>query len=214
MNLFVFTNAVNNIFRQRKRYMIFGILILLASMFSVFILSIVTPVRMYAEDMRNQSAGIILDAEDEAQYDMIREANQLYSTFSLMQAGILVVSGVALAYVSSMVINERLYDAGVLYAIGLDKFRVFISFLTEILVFCAAVIGLGSVTGYVSAYVFLRSCVSAGRLGVEIMTYFGLGVSTFLIVAVVAFLLILLPVVQLSSRIAKSSPVSLLKERK
>lgn len=214
MNLFVFANAVKNIFRQRKRYMIFGILILLASMFSVFILSIVTPVRMYAEDMRNQSAGIILDAEDEAQYDMIREANQLYSTFSLMQAGILVVSGVALAYVSSMVINERLYDAGVLYAIGLDKFRVFISFLTEILVFCAAVIGLGSVTGYVSAYVFLRSCVSAGRLGAEIMTYFGLGVSTFLIVAVVAFLLILLPVVQLSSRIAKSSPVSLLKERK
>lgn len=214
MNLFVFANAVKNIFRQRKRYMIFGILILLASMFSVFILSIVTPVRMYAEDMRNQSAGIILDAEDEAQYDMIREANQLYSTFSLMQAGILVVSGVALAYVSSMVINERLYDAGVLYAIGLDKFRIFISFLTEILVFCAAVITVGSVTGYVSAYAFLRSYVSSGRLGAEIMHYFGLGISTFLIVAAVSFLLILLPVAQLSSRIAKSSPVSLLKERK
>jgi len=214
MNTFLFSNAVRNIGRQRKRYAVFGILIFLAAVSSVFILSVVAPARMYAEDLRNRTAGIILTEEDEAQYNMTREANRLNSTFSLMQAGILVVSGVALGYVSSMVINERLFDAGVLCAIGLSKRQIFFSFLWEILVFCAAVIGTASVIGYTSAYVFLRSYVSTGRLGGEIMDYFGTGGVTFVIVAAVAFLLILLPVAQLSARIAKSSPAALLSERK
>lgn len=212
MNSFVFTNAVKNIFRQRRRYAVFGILILLSAGLSVFVLSVVAPARMYAADMRGLYGGAVDMASEE--YAFIREAEQLNSTLSLMQAGILVVGGVALAYVSSMVVNERLYDAGVLYAIGLDKSRLFVSFLTEILVFCAAVIAVGSVIGYTSAYVFLCLRIEAGSLEEEIMTYFRMGSSTFLIVAVVAFLLILLPVAQLSLRVAKSSPVSLLKERK
>lgn len=212
MNFFIFINAVKNIFRQRRRYLIFGVLIFLVAASSVFILSIVAPARMYAADMRGLYSGVMDVASEE--YAFIREAEQLNSTFSLMQAGVLVVSGVALAYVSSMGVNERLYDAGVLYAIGLDKSRIFISFLTEILVFCAGVIAMGSVVGYTSAYAFLCLRIESGRLEEEIMTYFRMGSNTFLIVAVVAFLLILLPVVQLSSRVAKLSPVSLLKERK
>ncbi|MBQ4354160.1 MAG: FtsX-like permease family protein [Clostridia bacterium] len=204
---FLLTESLKNLVRHRRRYLPLGILLFFCALLSGAMLTLAAAAKQY---LANHPLPDALDAVLSAQRTNLLA---LDSRASLAEAGILLVSAAALFYVSSLAVNERIGDTGILCALGVSKSTVLGGMLTELAVLSALTLLPGCILGKAFAVFRLRTQVQSELLPKEILAFLSGGTQTALLILSAAVLL-LLPLGILTVKTAQSDPISLLSERK
>lgn len=205
MMKFLIRNSLLNIIRQRRRYCILGIMLLLCALLYGAVLPISSAARAYLDYAEgNESIG----SSEETQ-----AVNVLASEVSAYESGILVVGCVVIFYVSAMTVNKRISDAGILFALGMNKRAIFFGFFVEITVFSMSVLLLGYTVGGIAARIWTEYKVAVGDLTEELLRYYGQAGDTVKFI-LCSILLCGIPIIMLTEKIRRCSPVDLLRERK
>lgn len=203
---FILSDSLKNLLRYRKRYLPLGCLLLVCALLSGGILTLASAAKQYLE------ATPFSDSMDPLVSAMRGNVVSLDSTASLAQAGVLSVSVIALFYVSSMAVNERMGNMGILYSVGLSGKTILGGMLLEIAALACLTLLPGCVIGKTAAEAWLHAQVSSGVMPGEICAYLAGGTQTAVLL-IFAAVILLLPVGILIIKIAKSDPCDLLGER-
>ena len=140
-------------------------------------------------------------------------ARQLGESATLLSFCVLLVGAVAVLYVSSVMIGERMFDVGILYAVGLSRGQIFGTLFLELFAVCAGSLVCGLAVGGGIARIFLRREISSLRLPEELISRMSGGLSEALCLPA-ALLILLIPLTKLTIRLFRTNPADLLSERK
>ena len=117
--MFLIENALRNIGRQRGRYRVLLPLLLVCALLTGVFTTVAVPCRMAAD--RGSTADLdMTDEEAAAVSERDERARRLGESATLLSFSVLLVGAVAVLYVSSIMIGERMFDVGILYAVGLS----------------------------------------------------------------------------------------------
>lgn len=205
MGAFLIKNSLLNIIRQRRRYCILGIMLLLCSLLYGAVLPISGAAKAY---LSNEQMSESIEG-----YEKTRAINVLASETAAYVAGITIVGCVVIFYASAMTVNKRISDAGILFALGMNKRAIFFGFFVEITVFSMAVLLLGYTAGGIAARIWIEYKVAAGDLTEELMKYYGNAGDTVKFI-LCSIILCIIPIITLAQKIGSCSPIDLLRERK
>ena len=210
--MFLLQNALRNIVRQRGRYRVLIPLLLVCALLTGVFLTVAVPCRMYMD--RGSAVEIdVTDEEAAAAAEREERARQLGESATLLSLCVLLVGAAAVLYVSSIMIGERMFDVGILYAVGLSRGQIFATLFLELFAACAAALACGLAAGGMIAGAYLRREIASLRLPEEILSRTGVGLSeTLCLLAALAILLI--PILKLTARLLRTNPTVLLAERK
>lgn len=206
------TNALQNIRRQYKRYRILVPLILICSILTGVFFTIAVPCRLYSDQMNT----ILINYTDEEailRYEQDDRARNLGESASLIQFGVMLIGAIAVLFVSSLMIGERMFDVGILYSVGLSRRQIFFSLFIELAVLGGGVLVIGLNLGRLVAIMYLRNQITQQFLPEEIMQYMNSGISELLCIIVSLFIL-MLPIMRLAVKLLKTDPNGFLRERK
>ena len=206
------TNALQNIRRQYKRYRILVPLILICSLLTGVFLTIAVPCRLYSDQMNTIPINYT-DEEAILRYEQDDRARNLGESASLIQFGVMLIGAIAVLFVSSIMIGERMFDVGILYSVGLSRRQIFFSLFIELAVLCGGVLVIGLNLGRLVAIMYLRNQISQQFLPEGIMQYMNSGISELLCIIVSLFIL-MLPIMRLAAKLLKTDPNGFLRERK
>ena len=212
--MFLIQNALKNIGRQRGRYRVLIPLLLVCALLTGVFMTVAVPCRIVSD--RGSTHTAVLDVTDEeaaAANERDDRARQLGESASLLSFSVLLVGAVAVLYVSSIMIGERMFDVGILYAVGLTRGQIFATLFLELFAACTAALVCGLAAGRMIAGAYLRREVAALRLPDEILSCMGGGVSEALCLGA-ALLILLIPIGRLTVRLIRTNPADLLAERK
>ena len=212
--MFLIQNAFRNIRRQRGRYRVLLPLLLVCALLIGVFTSVAAPCRMYAD--RGSARTGTLDVTDEAAAaasERDDRARRLGESATLLSFSVLLVGAVAVFYVSSIMIGERMFDVGILYAVGLSRGQIFRTLFLELFTACTAALVCGLAAGRGIAGAYLRREITAVRLPEGILSYMSGGVSEALTLGA-ALLILLIPIGKLTVRLMRTNPTDLLAERK
>jgi len=204
---FVILDSVKNLRRHGKRYFLLGSLLFLCALLSGAALTLASCAKLYLAHTP------IPDAFDEIFSTQMHRVLSLDSAASASQAGILLVSAAALFYASSIAVNERMGDIGILYSIGLSGKTVFCGMLLEIGMLACLTLVPGCMIGRRVASLWICAQAAAGTLPPEMPGYIK-GAGQTAVLLVFTCVILLFPAGSLAVRIAKSDPCDLLRERK
>ena len=207
--MFPITDALKNIYRQRKRYRIFISLLLLCALLSGVFLSVAVPCRLYSDRVN----GTVYSEEEAMQIQAMDDnVRQLGQTAAMVQIGILLVGAAAVFYVSALMIGERFYDIGILFSIGLSKGQIFLSLFTEMFTVCLLSLGGGLVTGSSLGRFWLRYQIGIGILPEGLSACMDSRAYIPVCIAAAAGIL-LIPLIRLVFRLLRTDPTVLLRDR-
>ena len=207
------TNALQNIRRQYKRYRILVPLILICSLLTGVFLTIAVPCRLYSDQMNTIPINYYTDEEAILRYEQDDRARNLGESASLIQFGVMLIGAIAVLFVSSLMISERMFDVGILYSVGLSRGEIFFSLFIELAVLCGGVLVIGLNLGRLVAMMSMRNQISQQILPEEIMQYMNSGVSELLCI-IVSLCILMLPIMRLAVKLLKTDPNGFLRERK
>lgn len=212
--MFLLQNALKNIVRQRGRYRVLAPLLLVSALLAGFLLTVAVPCRSLADGGEAVSeASFDEPAENAAAEERIGRARKTGESASLLLFGVMLVGAVSVFYVSSLMIGERMYEIGILCAVGLSRGQIFFTMFLELFAVSAASAGCGLAAGRLLGGAYLRREAEALRLPAEILTRMGGGRAEILcLLAVLGILLI--PLVRLTVRLLGTNPTALLARRK
>ena len=212
--MFLMQNALRNIGRQRGRYRVLMPLLLVCALLTGVFTSVAVPCRMAAD--RGSTYAEALDVTDEevlAASEREDRARRLGESATLLSFSVLLVGAVAVLYVSSIMIGERMFDVGILYAVGLSRGQIFWTLFLELFAACTAALVCGLAAGRMIAGAYLRREIAAARLPEGILSCMGGGVAEMLCLGA-ALLILLIPIGKLTVRLMRTNPTDLLAERK
>ena len=210
--MFLIQNAIRNIGRQRGRYRVLVPLLLACALFSGVFMTVAVPCRICAE--RGSEPRLdVTDGEAVFFADREESARRLGESATVLSLCVFVVGAAAVLYVSSLMIGERIFDVGILYAVGLSRGQIFATLFLELFAVCAASLGCGLAVGRMIGGAYLRREIASLRLPDEVLSHMGGGLSeTLCLLAASAILLI--PMLKLTFRLLRTDPARLLAERK
>ncbi len=212
--MFLIQNALKNIGRQRGRYRILLPLLLVCALLTGVFTTVAVPCRMVADRGSTHTAlSDVTDEEAAAADERDDRARQLGESATLLSFSVLFVGAVAVLYVSSIMIGERMFDVGILYAVGLTRGQIFLTLFIELFTACTAALVCGLAAGRMIAGAYLRQEVASLRLPEGILSYMGGGVSEALTLGA-ALVILLIPIGKLTVRLIRTTPTELLAERK
>lgn len=210
--MFLIRNALRNIGRQRGRYRVLLPLLLVCALLTGVFTTVAVPCRMAAD--RGSTADLdMTDEEATAVSERDERARRLGESATLLSFSVLLVGAVAVLYVSSIMIGERMFDVGILYAVGLSRGQIFATLFLELFTACTAALVCGLAVGRMIAGAYLRREIAIARLPEGILSYMGGGTSEALTLGA-AFLILLIPIGKLTVRLMRTNPTDLLAERK
>lgn len=205
-------NSLKNILRQYRRYRVLIPLLLACALLSGAFLTLAVPCRIYS-DQKSTYKDAVTEEEAVRLAEQDDRARDLGETASLLQFGVMFVGAIAILYVSSLMIGERMFDVGILYSLGLSRGQIFRSMLIELVTVCAGTITVGLAVGRVAAEAYLKHRIAEQILPEEILYYMETGTAEMLCIAVSAGILIL-PVLRLTVRLLRTDPCGFLRDRK
>ena len=210
--MFLLQNALKNIWRQRRRYRVLLPLILVCALLTGVFMTVAVPCRQYSD--RIITVAYDFTAEEAAAVEeMSSHARELGEGASLIQFGVLLVGAIAILYVSSLMIGERMREVGIFYTIGLSRGQIFVTMFVELFTVCTAALLCGLTFGRILAVSYLQNEITASRLPEEILSYMGNGTAESLcIIAAVGILL--LPILRLAVKLLRTDPNGFLTFRK
>jgi len=212
--VFLIQNAFSNIVRQRGRYRILLPLLLVCALLNGIFTTVAVPCRMYADRGSTHDEALdITDEEAAAVSERDDRARQLGESATLLSFSVLLVGAVAVFYVSSIMIGERMFDVGILYAVGLSRGQIFVTLFIELFTACTAALVCGLAVSRMIAGVYLRHEIAMTRLPEGILSYMGVGMSEALTLGA-ALLILLIPIGKLTVRLMRTNPTDLLADRK
>ncbi len=211
--MYPITNAIKNISRQCKRYRILAPLILIFAVLTGIFMTIAVPCRMYTDERPTEFYYDIDDPTAELRGEQNDRVRSLGQSATLIQFAVMFVGAVAVFYVSSIIINERLFDVGIYYSIGLSRGQIFASLFIELFALCGSITAVGFFAGRIGAVLYLKSQIKAQLLPEGILGYMGSGISGVLCVAA-SVCIILLPLLILAVKLMKTNPTGFLRDRK
>ena len=210
--MYPFTNALHNIHRQYKRYRVLVPLILVCALLSGMFMSLAVPCRLYSEQ-RNKRPPVDFTEETILHIEQADRVRELGESASMLQFGIVLVGTISLLYVSCLMINERIFDIGILYAIGLSRRQIFLSLLIELSVLCSSTIIIGLCIGRAFAVWYLEKQIALQTLPEDLLLYINGGMTELLCI-LAAFCILLLPIAILGIKLLQTEPAELLRNRK
>ena len=205
-------NALLNIRRQYKRYRILAVLILICAMLTGVFMTIAVPCRLYSDQVNT----VIYEYTDEQamlhkeQSDRVRNLGE---SASLIQFSVMLVGAIAVLYVSSLMIRERMFDVGILYSVGLSKGQIFVSLFVELFTLCGGTLSVGIITGRILAVLYLKRQILQQILPAELLQFMGNG-SVELLCLTAAVGILLMPILQLTVKLMHTDPCGFLRDRK
>ena len=210
--MFLIENALRNIGRQRGRYRVLLPLLLVCALLTGVFTTVAVPCRMAAD--RGSTADLdMTDEEAAAVSERDERARRLGESATLLSFSVLLVGAVAVLYVSSIMIGERMFDVGILYAVGLSRGQIFATLFLELFTACTAALVCGLAFGRMIAGAYLRREIAMARLPEGILSYMGGGTSEALTLGA-ALVILLIPIGKLTVRLMRTNPTDLLAERK
>ena len=212
--MFLIQNAFKNIGRQRGRYRVLLPLLLVCALLTGVFTTVAVPCRMYADRRSTHAEAFdITDEEAAAASERDDRARRMGESATLLSFSVLLVGAVAILYVSSIMIGERMFDVGILYAVGLSRGQIFETLFLELFTACTAALVCGLAAGRMIAGVYLRHEIAMTRLPEGILSYMGVCMSEALTLGA-ALLILLIPIGKLTVRLMRTNPTDLLAERK
>ncbi len=212
--MFLIRNALGNIGRQRGRYRVLLPLLLVCALLTGVFTTVAVPCRMYADQGSTHTEVFdVTDEEAAAASEREDRARRLGESATLLSFSVLLVGAVAVLYVSSIMIGERMFDVGILYAVGLSRGQIFRTLFLELFTACTAALVCGLAAGRMIAGAYLRREIASARLPEEILFHMGGGMSEMLCLGA-ALLILLIPIGKLTVRLMRTNPTDLLAERK
>ena len=212
--MFLIQNALRNIGRQRGRYRVLLPLLVVCALLTGVFMTVAVPCRMYADGGSTHMEALEFTDEEAAAVNKRDEhTRRLGESATLLSFSVLLVGAVAILYVSSIMIGERMFDVGILYAVGLSRRQIFSTLFLELFTACTAALVCGFAVGRMVAGAYLRREIAALRLPAGILSYMDNGVSEALCL-VVALVILLIPIGKLTVRLMRTNPTNLLAERK
>ena len=192
MLTFTLTEAVKNIYRYRRRYLLFGIILFVTAAAVLSTLTISLTSQHYVDNIEPQYNKLgfeMFNEEAAAVREIYYMSNLLTLIFGLLGA-------VTLLFISTLHISERIRDIGILYALGVSKRRIFAGLALETLIFIFAVLIIAAVCAAVISNIVLG--------GIEPQfNYIG--------AAVISLILTLMPISILVVKTKKTVPTEMLK---
>ena len=210
--MFLIRNALCNIVRQRGRYRVLVPLLVVCALLTGVFMTAAVPCRMYA-DRAHPTDFDLSDEEAAAASEREERARKLGESATLLSFSVLFVGAAAVLYVSSLMIGERMFDVGILYAVGLSRGQIFGTLFLELFTACAGSLVCGLAAGGAIARAYLRREVAALRLPEEILSHLGGGAADALCL-LAALVILLIPLLKLTVRLIRTNPTALLAERK
>ena len=144
------------------------------------------------------------------QSDRVRNLGE---SASLIQFSVMLVGAIAVLYVSSLMIRERMFDVGILYSVGLSKGQIFVSLFVELFTLCGGTLSVGIITGRILAVLYLKRQILQQILPAELLQFMGNG-SVELLCLTAAVGILLMPILQLTVKLMHTDPCGFLRERK
>lgn len=210
--MFIVWNSLRNIRRQYRRYRVLIPLLLVCALLTGGCLTVAVPCRLYSD----QKTSVVFPLADEeailreAQDDFARDLGE---SASLMQFGVMFIGAAAVLYAASVMINERMFEVGILYSLGLSRGQIFISMFIELFAVCTGTLAVGLFIGRTAAAGFLKTRIASQALPEEILRYMESGTAEILCIAV-SVCILLLPILRLAVRLLRTDPCGFLRERK
>ena len=213
---FIIINTLKNIKRQKVRYILIGIIILIISILTVSSFIVMVPAYRIVDKYKpiyTRYGAYLPDYElisivaDISKAETIN-SEQIWFLCNQIVFSATIIGGGLLIFVSMLLINVRMYDIGILYCIGFNKKSIFLSIFTEIAGFVIAAIAAGTI---------ISSILIAILLNINIIPkyftkYFEINGVFICLVLSITVLLVLLPTIILYYKIKKSSPLTIIRK--
>lgn len=207
--LFFIKNALLNIVRNRHRYIIIWLIILLAGLLSYSALTVVVSCGRFAdaerirvENMSNEEKAAVGDY-----YSDISRAEGVRQVGSIIVL-CCVVFGIPVFLLSVMLMQDsRTYELGIYYSLGFGRSYIVMSMLTEYVVSALPVLLLSRILSRLAVYLMIKERIIPDIRGY--MNGSGFGSAVFLI----PLLVVLIPAAILNNKIRKARPVETVKGR-
>lgn len=208
--MFLVTNSLKNIIRQRRRYRLFIPLLFVCSLLVGTFTTLVLSSRLYLDYIGQMPPQLSMTVEESNLLSEQRSNTaNLGTTATVMQMAVFIISAAAVFYVASLMIGARFYDVGVMYSVGVTRRQIFLSFFVELETVCVTTLSVGFLLGHAAAVLYLNQQVSKKILPSEILDFTSGGTTGMVCVLIAAFIL-LLPLIGLVKRIISASPNELL----
>ena len=209
--MFSITNAMKNIYRQRKRYRLFVPLLLVCALLSGGFLTVAAPCRAYAEQTNTDPTQYT-----EEVYMQIRQlednARKTGQAAGKAYMGSLLVGAAAVLYVSSLMIGERFFDVGILFSVGLSKRQIFFSLFAELFTVCLFSLGIGLLAGTQFGILWLENRIAQGILPTALSEFIS-GRTHMTACLLSAAGILLIPLSRLTVRLIRSDPAAFIRDR-
>ena len=192
MLTFTLTEAVKNIYRYRRRYLLFGIILFATGVTVLSTLTISVTAKHYVDNAAPQLNHLGFEVFNE-------EAARLLDIYYFSNTLTLICSFlgiVTLLFISTLHISERIRDIGILYALGVSKRRIFAGLALEMLIFIFTALIIAAVFAAVISDIIL------GGIKAQ-FNYIG--------AVVLSLVLTLLPISILAVKAKKTVPTEMLK---
>jgi ABC-type antimicrobial peptide transport system permease subunit len=202
--IFFITNSLKGIVRNRRRYILLGFIVFAVSAVVIGSFLLSGAANDFVSEHKTE-----IDSYDTGYYAAeIKPVESIFffSNIIIISFGFLGV--ITLVFITMLLFNDRIYEVGILYSIGMNKIYIYFSLLFETVVFLLVVIIAGILTAAGTLYVFFSSGIIA-----DLRAYMVLDYKSFIIVICASSVLILIPSFMLLAKIVKSSPLTLLKNK-
>lgn len=205
---FFITYSLGGILRNRKRYTLLGVILYTVTAVVIGSLLLSTAARQFYQSESARIGDIAL-ADDETREYFFSEVKSIegLSVFgNIMILAFSFLGVITLVFVTMLLQNERIYEAGILYALGMNRIYIYFSMLFETVVFILSMVLLGLLTASGVLYLlFALTVLPDLRVFINARGGFVIGIFSM------SFVLTVIPSLMLLVRVSTSSPVKLLK---
>lgn len=214
---FILLNTYKNIKRQKRQYILIGILLLLITILYFTSIILMIPAESIVVTYKPLYTKFNLYMPDEeAQYvdadlpiNEVRYSESIYYLCNQVSFGTILIGSALLLFIINSLINLRIYDIGILYSIGLNKKLIFWSLLLEIGSFIITII----LAGGILSIICIMILTTINIIPKYFNQFYELNIIIIISIVLVILVLLILPAILLLFKIKRSSPLKLLRER-
>ncbi len=201
---FFITNSLKGIIRNRRRYLLLGIIVFAVTAAVIGSLLLSEAANDFISEHKTE-----IDSYDFEYYnDKIKPIESIFFFSNILIISFAFLGVITLVFITMLLLNDRIYEVGILYSIGMNKVYIYFSLLFETAVFLLMVISAGIITAAITLYIFFSSGAVA-----DLRIYMALDYKSFLLVISISSVLILIPSLLTLVKVVNSSPLTLLKNK-
>ena len=211
---FFISHSLNGIIRNKKRYLLFGIVVFIVSSVVIGALMISIGSGKFIKALENDpkyivyfnGAGVInIDMQDEYNR-LFKLADSINVTSNILIIAFSLIGTITIVFITLLLQNERICEIGILYTLGMNKTYIFLSMFFETAIFVLAIILLGIFGAASALYVIISYAVPH-----ELSGYIIFGTDFYINILITTIALIMIPSGILFFKLSNSSPLDLLK---